>query len=127
MKHYLDVLEFDTVDDLIDEVINNVLNEPEYTSCTVVADSKLATELVCKILAIKDSFDPAIITYDSIDYDGFYYVTVDSKCDVYCEPVCHDGVSFFNEADYTYIESNGPQALVKYFGDGYKVIFGINE
>ena len=125
MKRYLETLDFDTVDDLVEEIVDNVINEEEYTSCTVVTDSKLAVELVHKILEIKDSFYPAIITYDSIDYDGFYYVTVDSKCDVYCSQVINDGVPFLNESDYTYIQETVPKSLVEYFGDGYKVIFGL--
>lgn len=122
---YSDVVDFDSVDDLCNEIINNVLNEQDYTTCTVVADNNLATELVHKILAIKDSFD--LVTDCNIDTLGFYYVTVDSKCDVYCKLVINDNIPFLNESNYTYVQENVPEFLEKYFGNEYKLIFGISE
>ena len=119
----LDVLKFDSINDLIDKIINNVVDEDEYTVNTVVCTSDLAMKLVNKI-ATKESFD-------SVDLDtlmiGFYYVTITSDFELFCQPICYNGKCMWNEADYTYIQDIVPQHFVKYFGDEWKIIFGIKE
>lgn len=124
MCEYPEVIDI-SVDDLCNEVVNNVLNEQDYTTCTVVVTSTLAKELVHKILAIKDSFD--LVTDCKIDAIGFYYVSVSSDCKLYCEPVFHDGIPFIDEASMTYIQENVPESLMKYFISDFKLIFGIEE
>jgi hypothetical protein len=112
------------LDSLVDEVVNNVINEEEYTTNTVVCDSELAVKLVAKILAIKDSFD-------AVDVDtsmtGFYYVTITSDFELFCQPICYDGKCMWNESDYTYVQDNIPQKFLKYLGNKWKVIFGIED
>jgi hypothetical protein len=79
---------------------------------------------VHRILAIKESFD-------SVDIDtsmtGFYYVTITSDFELYCQPICYDGKCMWNESEYTYIQECIPRKFEKYFGDKWKVIFGIKE
>jgi len=120
----LNVLDFDSIEDFIDEIVNNVVDEDEYIANTVVCTYDLAIELMHKILAIKESFD-------SVDIDtsmtGFYYVTITSDFELYCQPICYDGKCMWNESEYTYIQECIPRKFEKYFGDKWKVIFGIKE
>ncbi len=123
------VIELST-DDLVDEIVNNVANEEEYTTNTVVCDSEMAIKLVQKILAIKDSFDAQVINYDLYDYKyKYYYVGITSDFELFCTPVfAEDGQPLrCDDSDYTYIQENVPQSLVEYFGDKWKVIFGIDK
>lgn len=119
----LEVLDF-TIEDFIDEIVNNVADENEYTANTVVCTYDLAMELVHKILSIKESFD-------AVDMDtsmtGFYYVTITSDFELYCQPICYNGKCMWNESEYTYIQENVPQKFIKSFGDKWKVVFGISE
>lgn len=123
----LSIIDFDTTDDLVDELIDNTTNEEDYTMATVVCDTDLAVELLHKLFAIDDTFFPAFIDIDTVDYDGYYYLTVTSDCEVFCERVEHDGVCYLNESHYTYIQDSVPESMVQYFGDEWKVIFGIDE
>lgn len=123
----LPVVDFDSIEDLIDEIIDNTINEEDYTTVTVVCNIDLVVELLHKLFAIDDTFSPAFIDIDTLDYDGYYYLTVTSDCKVFCERVEHDGICYSNEADYTYIQDNTPQSMIKYFGNEWKIIFGIDE
>jgi len=123
----LPIIDFESTDDLVDELIENTINEEDYTMATVVCDTDLAIELLHDLFAIDDTFSPAFIDFDTVDYDGYYYLTVTSDCEVSCERVEHDGVCYLNEADYTYVQDSTPQSMIKYFGDEWKVIFGIDE
>ena len=123
----LPIIDFESTDDLVDELIENTVNEKDYTMATVVCNIDLAVELLHKLFAIDNTFFPTFIDIDTVDYDGYYYLTVTSNCEVSCGRVEHDGVCYLNEADYTYIQDSVPQSMVKYFGDEWKVIFGVNK
>ena len=127
MCKYPEVIDFDSVEDLCEEITSNVVDEKEYTTCTIVADCKLVVELIHKLLAIKDSFYIKLVSINTVDYDGSYYLTITSECEVYCSQVINDGIPFYNESDFTYIQEDTPESLVDYFGNGFKLIFGINK
>lgn len=125
----LDVLDF-TIDDFVDEIVNNVVDEDKFTTNTVVCDSDLAMKLVQKILAIKESFDAKVIDFDVFDYKyEYYYVGITSDFELFCTPVfTNDGRPLrCDDSDYTYIQENVPEKLVDYFGDKWKIVFGISE
>ena len=123
----LPVINFNSTEDLIDEIIDNTINEEDYTTAIVVCDTDLVVELLHKLFAIDDTFSPAFINIDTLDYDGYYYLTVASDCKVSCERVEHDGMCYSNEADYTYIQDSTPRNMIKYFGNKWKIIFRIDE
>lgn len=125
MNKYPTVIDFNSVTDLCEETINNVENEDEYTVCTIVANNKLAVELINKFLAIKGTFH--VVSDNKIDHIGYYYVTITSDFELFCQPICYDGKCMWDESEYTYIQECVPWKFEKYFGDKWKIIFGISE
>ena len=125
MNKYPTVIDFDNASDLCKEVIDNVENEDKYTVCTIVTDSSLAIELINTILAIKDLFH--VVSNNKIDHLGFYYITITSDYEIIYEPINYKNTVLTNEVDMTYIQSNVPESLMKYFYSDFKVIFGIKE
>ena len=127
MTHNIETLDFDTVDDFVDEIINNVLGEEDYVNCTTVANYELVNSIIRKLLIVDESFNLSMIDIDNIDYDDLYYLTITSDFKIYCEPIYYKGEQLLNESIYTYIHEDASWKVLDKLGNEFKCIFGIDE
>ena len=123
----LPILNFDSLDEFLTEFIEDISDEDAYTSATVVCDIDMSLNLLRKLFEIDKKFYPEFIDINTVDYDGYYYLSITSDLTVSCVAVEHNGTCYKNESDYTYIQDSVPQRMMKYFGNEWKVIFGIDE
>lgn len=123
----LPILNFDSLDEFLTEFIEDISDEDAYTSATVVCDIDMSLNLLRKLFEIDKKFYPEFIDINTVDYDGYYYLSITSDLTVSCVAVEHNGTCYKNESDYTYIQDSVPQRMVKNLGDNWKVIFGIDE
>ena len=123
----LNILDFESLDELVNELIEDISDEDEFTSATVVCDTDMAFKLLRRLFEIDKRFHPEFIDIDTVDYDGFYYLSIANNYTVSCEAINHNGTCYDSECNYTYIQDSVPQSMVKHFGNDWKVVFGIDE
>jgi len=83
----LNILDFESLDELVNELIEDISDEDEFTSATVVCDTDMAFKLLRRLFEIDKRFHPEFIDIDTVDYDGFYYLSIANNYTVSCEAI----------------------------------------
>ena len=103
----LPILNFDSLDEFLTEFIEDISDEDAYTSATVVCDIDMSLNLLRKLFEIDKKFYPEFIDINTVDYDGYYYLSITSDLTVSCVAVEHNGnPNYYIMTDDKRIRSN---------------------
>ena len=122
------------INHFLDSVIEEVFDtDSDFSSTTIVASGELAQDLIRLLLSttMEDDddfvFHMGMVDFDSVEYDQEYYISINTDHEVWCEPACHDGIYYTDEADHTYVyEESNYKILDKVESDDV-TIFGFED
>ena len=125
----------------LESVANEIIDSgKDFTSTTVVANGELTQDLIRLILTIPSEqldtndygddflFHMGMINFNSIEYDGEYYISMNTDFEVWCEPAWHeDGGYYTDEADYTYVYEDSDYKILDKVESDDVTIFGFED
>ena len=122
IKHFLE--------SIIEEVFDT---DDEFASTTIVAKGDLAEDLIRLLLSttMEDDddfvFHMGMVDFDSVEYNQEYYISINTDHEVWCEPACHDGIYYTDEADFTYVSEDSDYKILDYVESDDITIFGFGD
>lgn len=115
----------------LDCFINKVISLKDgisdtYGSVTVVANGDFIEDLF-KNLLIKDDFSFAILNFDSVEYCGEYYLSINTNNEIFIEPAFGENRYLDDDADFCLIHEDCNYEILDHVYADEKVIFGIEN
>jgi hypothetical protein len=97
------------VEEIIDELFNS---DEEFASTSIVANKEFSQDLIRVLLSLKDEdddfvFDMAMVSFDSVEYDSEYIISIGTDFEVWCEPMWRE-----NEYSTGYLNTESEHAYV---------------
>ena len=127
----VEVEDYCCINHFLDAVIEEVFDtDSEFASTTIVAKGDLAEDLIRLLLSttMEDDddfvFHMGMVDFDSVEYNQEYYISINTDHEVWCEPACHDGIYYTDEADHTYVSEDSDYKILGCVESDDVTIFG---